>query len=315
VESTIKFPYKRSLGPVIGPFMTALTEQRFIGIRSGDRVLFPPFEWDPVTAAELPIDFVDVGPAGTVESWSWVSNPSIPHPLDHPFAFALIRVDGADTTLVHAVDAGSPDAMSTGMRVAPRWRDERVGHITDIEAFVPGEDPIAGAGGGADEPVTMMPYDASITYTTPVPRASIREQQAIDEGKFIGLKCPVCDRTYQGGKSYCPIDAVELGESNEIELLQTGVVTNYTVILPIQYPGQTETEPFSRVHVLIDDSDVIAGYQVLIEVPNDQIRIGMRVAAVWASDAERAAGEEPLIGWMPTGEPDNTDPDLVNRIC
>ncbi len=36
VESTITFPYKRSLGPVVGAFMTALTEKRILGIRSGD---------------------------------------------------------------------------------------------------------------------------------------------------------------------------------------------------------------------------------------------------------------------------------------
>ena len=51
----------------------------------------------------------------------------------HPFAFALIRLDGADTTLVHVVDAESIDAMATGMRVAPRWKEDRTGHITDIE--------------------------------------------------------------------------------------------------------------------------------------------------------------------------------------
>ena len=33
VESTITFPYKRSLGPVLGAFMTALTHERLIGIR------------------------------------------------------------------------------------------------------------------------------------------------------------------------------------------------------------------------------------------------------------------------------------------
>jgi uncharacterized OB-fold protein len=27
--------------------------------------------------------------------------------------------------------------MRTGMRVTPRWREERVGRIDDIEAFVP----------------------------------------------------------------------------------------------------------------------------------------------------------------------------------
>ena len=53
-ESTITFPYKRSLGPVIGAFMTALTEKKILGIRNGDGVLVPPMEWDPATGAELP---------------------------------------------------------------------------------------------------------------------------------------------------------------------------------------------------------------------------------------------------------------------
>src|SRR4029079_7725788 len=87
VEAKIQFPYKRSLGPVVGAFMTALTDRRIIGIRRGDRVIAPPLEWDPDTAEELAHDFVDVGPAGTVESWSWVASPTAQHPLDHPFAF------------------------------------------------------------------------------------------------------------------------------------------------------------------------------------------------------------------------------------
>jgi uncharacterized OB-fold protein len=39
--------------------------------------------------------------------------------------------------MLQGVDAGSIDAMSTGMRVTPRWRDEREGQINDIECFVP----------------------------------------------------------------------------------------------------------------------------------------------------------------------------------
>ena len=39
--------------------------------------------------------------------------------------------------MLHAVDAGSPEAMSTGMRVKVRWRAEREGNITDIECFEP----------------------------------------------------------------------------------------------------------------------------------------------------------------------------------
>jgi uncharacterized protein len=134
----IEFPYARTLGPALREFMTGLREGRIVGVRSNDgRVLCPPCEWDPETGESLGLDFVDVGPSGTVQTWSWVSEPTPKHPLDHGFAFALIKLDGADTALVHAVDAGDMDAMSTGMRVTPRWKGERVGRIDDIEAFVP----------------------------------------------------------------------------------------------------------------------------------------------------------------------------------
>jgi uncharacterized OB-fold protein len=123
-------------------------------------------------------------------------------------------------------------------------------------------------------------------------------------------------------RGYCPVDAIELTEDHEVELPQRGVLTNFTIVTPIQYPGQTETDPFARVHILLDDSDVVLNFQELIEVPNDDIRIGMRLEAIWASEAEREDNDgsdsrriQGLVGWMPTGEPDDTDPDLVNRIC
>jgi uncharacterized OB-fold protein len=140
VTSVLEFPYKRSLGPVIGEFLTGLRDGRVLGIRATDgRVLVPPIEYDPDTGEALDPDMVEVGPTATVTSWAWVASPSSRHPLDHPFAFALIRPDGATSALVHAVDAGSIGAMRTGMRVTPRWREERKGLITDIEAFVPEE--------------------------------------------------------------------------------------------------------------------------------------------------------------------------------
>jgi uncharacterized protein len=134
----IEFPYTRTLGPVIGPFLTGIRDGQLLGIRSTDgRVLVPPTEWDPETG--MPLDtsaLVPVGPGGVVETWAWVTEPTVKHPLAQPFAFALITLDGADTALMHAVDAGSMDAMSTGMRVTARFEDERVGAITDL-VFVP----------------------------------------------------------------------------------------------------------------------------------------------------------------------------------
>jgi uncharacterized OB-fold protein len=135
---TIEFPYTRTLGPVYSGFLTGMRDGKILGIRSRDgRVLCPPTEWDPLTGEALDLDLVEVGPGGVVTTWAWVTEPTSKHPLDRPFAFALIQLDGADTGLLHAVDAGSIDAMATGMRVTARWKPERIGHITDVEAFVP----------------------------------------------------------------------------------------------------------------------------------------------------------------------------------
>ena len=71
-----------------------------------------------------------------VTSWSWVSSPRRQQPLDHPFAYALVKLDGADTAFLHIVDAGDEANMETGMRVKARWADETTGMITDL-VFVP----------------------------------------------------------------------------------------------------------------------------------------------------------------------------------
>ena len=135
VEMTLEYPYTRTTGPVIGPFLTGLRDGRILGNRCGDRVLCPPLEYDPATGEPLEPELVEVGPGGTVRSWTWVVHPTPKHPFDHPFAFALIKPDGADSTMVHVVDVENIDRMSTGMRVHPRWRGESHNMITDLEAW------------------------------------------------------------------------------------------------------------------------------------------------------------------------------------
>jgi uncharacterized OB-fold protein len=123
---------------VLSGFLTGMRDGRILAITTGNgTVVCPPTEWDPWTGDGVDPTLVEVGPGGTVETWAWVTTPTRMHPLHRPFAFALITLDGADTAMLHAVDAGSINAMETGMRVTARWKDERVGHITDIEAFVP----------------------------------------------------------------------------------------------------------------------------------------------------------------------------------
>jgi uncharacterized OB-fold protein len=133
----LSYTYKRSLGPLLGKFFTALRDRQILGVRRKDgTVLMPPKEYDPETAEAL-TELVPVKETGVVKSWAWVQTPRKQQPLQHPFAYALIQLDGASTPLVHVVDAGSASAMKTGMRVRARWAENRVGAITDIAAFVP----------------------------------------------------------------------------------------------------------------------------------------------------------------------------------
>ena len=133
----IEYPFSRTTGPVIGAFLTGLREQLLLGIRGADgRVLIPPTEYDPLTGEDLS-ELVEVGPGGVVDTWAWVRTPMPKHPLDRPFAWALVRPDGADVGFLQAVDAGSIDRMATGMRVVPRWAEEREGTIHDLECWEP----------------------------------------------------------------------------------------------------------------------------------------------------------------------------------
>lgn len=133
---TMELMYRRSLGPVVGAFLTGLRDQRLLASRTAEgRVICPALEYDP-DSGDAVDDLVEVGPGGVVTGWTWVPEPLRKHPSDRPFAWALVQLDGADTSLLHALAADGPDAVRTGMRVVPRWADERTGHITDIACFV-----------------------------------------------------------------------------------------------------------------------------------------------------------------------------------
>jgi hypothetical protein len=131
----IDYTYTRSTGPAIGAFLTGLREAKIIGVRGVDgRVLVPAIDYDPVTSEDVD-ELVEVADTGMVTTWSWNDSPLAGQPLSHPFAWALIRLDGADTAMLAAVDAGDPANISTGARVKARWADERVGSIRDLVCF------------------------------------------------------------------------------------------------------------------------------------------------------------------------------------
>lgn len=312
VHYTLEYPYTRTTGPVVGPFLTALRDGRLLGIRCGDRVICPPVENDPDSGETLPADFVEVGPGGTVTAFTWIAEPTRKHPFQEPFAFALIRLDGADTAMVHALKAAGPEAVSTGMRVRAQWREERRSAITDVY-FVPEADAREQYFPPGEGPVEITEHLISLDYEEPLHPHRARFAKALLEGRFLGQKSPASGLVYIPSKGYDPIERVRMTEADDVEVEPTGTVVSYTIITPVQYYGQKETEPYIRASVLLDGSDQPLGQQDIRTIPIAEFRAGMRVRAVFRPPAERELGEmdnrwggtgSVIERWDPTGEPD-----------
>jgi uncharacterized protein len=338
----IGFDYTRSLGPTLSQFMTALAGRRILGARGADgRVHAPPFEYDPATSAP-PQELVPVGTEGTVTSWSWAPQPLEGQPLAHPFAWALIRLDGADTAMLHAVDAGSPEAMRTGMRVRARWAASPVGDIRDIACFDPlpepegraavsegkgeaggergceerapergGKTAVKGDGevGGTPEasgttqptePVTMMTAPVRLHYEHTASPTETSFLRGLAAGRLLAQRCPACGKVYIPPRGACPTDGVPTAD--EIELPDHGIVTTFCVV-NVPYPGQRVTPPYVAAAVLLDGADIPFQHLILGCDPGE-VRMGLRVQAVWKPREEWGTTMENIDHFRPTAEPD-----------
>lgn len=314
VSYTLEYPYTRTLGPVLGPFLTALRDGRILGIRCGRRVLCPPMEFDPDTGATLTPDFVEVGPAGSVACWTWIAEPTRKHPFQEPFAFALVTLDGADTAMVHAVKAAGPQAMSTGMRVRAQFREQRSGAITDVY-FVPDAEAHDQHIAPGEGEVKVSTHLISLTYNETLYPHRARYAHGLLDGKFIGQRSPASGKVYIPGKGYDPIARVPMAPADDVELAHTGTVVSYTVATPLEYAGQAETEPFISATILLDGAGQPLPQQRVRNIPAEQFRVGMRVRAIFKPIAERNVDDvdnnwmfpstgDVIAGWEPTGEPD-----------
>jgi len=297
---TLSFDYTRSVGPTLGAFFTALRSRRIVGVRGSDgRVHVPVVEYDPVTYERL-TEIVPVSSVGTVLSWTWQAQPLEGQPLQRPFAWALITLDGADTPLLHAVDG----AVKTGDRVHAHWVDEPVGAITDIACFLPGEEPEPVGDGDREgddrDPVTMIvtPTSVSIQHSASAPESIYL--RGLQQGRLLGA------RTGDDGKVYFPPREADPATGREldqfVELPDKGTVTTFAII-NIPFAGQRIKPPYVAAYILLDGAD-IPFLHVVTEIDAADVRMGMRVQAVWKPREEWGLGIDNIEHFRPSGEPD-----------
>jgi len=154
----------------------------------------------------------------------------------------------------------------------------------------------------------------SLTYVEELTPNLERFADALLAGRLVGEQCPTCSRIYVPGKGYCPMDVTLTSEADAVEVKDTGFISGYTIITPVQYYGQKETEPFVLASIALDGADNTLVQQSIVGVPHDAVHNGLRVQARWRPQPERnveglsnrgGTGLDGVIfGFQPTGEPD-----------
>jgi uncharacterized OB-fold protein len=135
LEGNITIPYKWTTGATIGRFLTELRDHaRIVGARCENcgTVYVPPPDicgecYKPLT------DWIALGGVGEAIACTTVEHSMPWSPMPPPYTLALIKLDGASTSLVHLVKAG----VQAGDRVRAIFKSNRTGTLLDIEHFAP----------------------------------------------------------------------------------------------------------------------------------------------------------------------------------
>lgn len=126
-EGAITIPFSYAAGTAGSRFLCALRDdQEILGTRCAacDRVYCPGRACCPRCGAD-DLTWMPVGPEGEVIAATEVSGKG---------AFGLVRLDGADTAMIHLL-LGDTTHVASGTRVRARFAVERTGSIRDLQGF------------------------------------------------------------------------------------------------------------------------------------------------------------------------------------
>lgn len=135
----IKVPYEWSVGEYGSRFFNELKENKKIWATQCPRckkVFIPPRKTCPDCFMSIR-EWLEVGPNGTLITFTVVRYTAITHPFPPPFAIGIIQFDRADTGLVHLIGEVKVEEIRSGMKVKPVFKEERKGNLLDICYFKP----------------------------------------------------------------------------------------------------------------------------------------------------------------------------------
>jgi len=137
LEGKLDLPFSYSAGRTASRFFVELRDhQRILGKRCPrcNRVIVPAQLFCKECFLETD-EWVEVGPEGTLITFTIVYRKENHHPKETPLAYGIIKLDGADTSVIHLLEQTDVAQLEHGMRVRAVFSEKRKGHILDIKYF------------------------------------------------------------------------------------------------------------------------------------------------------------------------------------
>lgn len=150
------------------------------------------------------------------------------------------------------------------------------------------------------EPVKVVPMHVRLDYIVTAGRTYSTYLHDLAKKRIVGGRCPKCSKVYVPPRGSCPTCGVPTGDA--VEVAHTATVTTFCII-NIPFAAMPFPPPYVVAALLLDGADLPILHLVR-GIPVDQVRMGLRVRAVWTPDAELAPTVESIRWFEPNGEPD-----------
>ena len=153
---------------------------------------------------------------------------------------------------------------------------------------------------GDEEPVQRLRLPASMVYRYNPGQAPTRYLRGLAQKKIIGERSASNPDVYVPSRGMNPTEGTPTTE--QVEVGPHGTISSFCVV-HIGFGVNAPPTPFVSA-LILPDGAAVSLYGTLLEVPIEEVRIGMRVEPVWVPDDQLTTSSENITHWRPIDEPD-----------
>ena len=160
------------------------------------------------------------------------------------------------------------------------------------------------------EPVKYVDANLYLPYHYNAGDCRARFLHALKDKKILGSKCSKTGKVFvpplvSAPDTFAPCDEL-------VEVSDRGVITTFCIV-NIPVIGRDLQLPYVAASVALDGA-ALSIFSAIQECKPDEVRMGMRVEAVWKPDGERQGSFEDILYFRPTGEPDVPLESFIHRL-